>query len=193
MDKFAAIAAVVAAVGAFFTFLGADTPKTPTLSPVTAHGAAAWTETAPVVLPLIAKWEGKRNEAYLDTIADPPIWTVCYGHTETARPGLVLSDRECLDLLKDEVAVYWMNLRPAFTPTTRQTRLPPARDAAFTSLAYNVGVGGTSKSTAVRRLNAGNIAGACEAIGWWNKAGSRVIRGLVNRRAEETKLCLQGI
>jgi GH24 family phage-related lysozyme (muramidase) len=61
------------------------------------------------------------------------------------------------------------------------------------SLAYNVGVAATSKSTAVRRLNAGNIRDGCEAIGWYNRAGGRVVRGLVNRRADDTKLCLAGL
>ena len=82
---------------------------------------------------------------------------------------------------------------PRFTSDTIANRLTVDRDVAYASLAYNVGVSGTGKSTAVRRLNQGDIAGGCEALGWWNKAGGRVVRGLVNRRAEETELCMGGL
>ena len=34
-----------------------------------------------VAVPLVAQWEGKRNAAYLDRIASPPVWTICYGET----------------------------------------------------------------------------------------------------------------
>jgi GH24 family phage-related lysozyme (muramidase) len=42
-------------------------------------------------------------------------------------------------------------------------------------------------------LNEQRIAAACEALTWWNKAGGRVYRGLVDRRAEERDLCLEGL
>lgn len=154
--------------------------------------AAEWDRIAMHAVPLIAKWEGKRNEAYLDTIARPPVWTICYGHTITAEPGMVLTDAQCEQLLNEESEQYWWGVREAFSEVTILTRMPPTRGAAYTSFAYNVGVTGASRSTAVRRLNAGNVVGACEALGWWNKAGGRVIRGLVNRRADETKMCLIG-
>jgi len=140
-----------------------------------------------VGLPLIAKWEGKRNEAYRDIVG---VWTICYGHTKTARPGDYKTDEECLDLLKWEVLEYREGLHGYFTRETLQSRLTPQRDAAFVSLAYNVGIRGAGNSTATRRLNKGNIKGACNALTWWNKAGGRVVRGLVNRRSEEQKLCL---
>lgn len=96
-------------------------------------------------------------------------------------------------MLAREVHSYRDGLHGYFTPETRSERLTAHRDAAYTSLAYNVGVAGAGKSTATRRLNAGDIRGGCEAIGWWNKAGQRVVRGLVNRRADEVALCLRGL
>jgi GH24 family phage-related lysozyme (muramidase) len=88
------------------------------------------------------------------------------------------------------------NTAPACTPTSPTTidrRLPATRDAAYTSTAFNCGVAAIGKSTATRRLNAGNIAGGCEALTWWNKAGGRVIRGLLERRKREQALCMQGL
>lgn len=140
-----------------------------------------------IAFQLIAKWEGKRNEAYRDIVG---VWTICYGHTHTAAPGQYKTDAECKALLVDEIAEYrdkWL----AYVDEKAQTYwLPPTRKAAYTSLAFNVGWHGAGTSTATRRLNAGDIEGGCEAISWWNKAGGKVVRGLVRRRTEEVALCL---
>lgn len=61
---------------------------------------------------------------------------------------------------------------------------------AFVSLTHNMGVGGFCKSTTAKRLYAGDLKGACDAGKWWNKAGGRTVRGLVNRRAAEHELRL---
>ena len=96
---------------------------------------------------------------------------------------------ECNLLLRTEVAEYrygWLTYAiPEALPY-----LVPTREAAYTSLAYNVGIKAAGRSTATRRLKAGNVQGGCVAIGWWNRAGGRVIRGLVNRRTDEVQLCL---
>ena len=140
-----------------------------------------------IAFQLIAKWEGKRNEAYRDIVG---VWTICYGHTRTAAPGQYKTDAECKALLIEEIAEYrdkWIG----YVNEKAQTYwLPPTRKAAYTSLAFNVGWHGAGTSTATRRLNAGDIKGGVEAISWWNKAGGKVVRGLVRRRTEEVALCL---
>jgi len=147
-----------------------------------------WHETAPHAVPLVARWEGLRTTAYLDTIAQPPVWTICYGETQNVQPGETRSEEECEQGLRDGLEEYWRGWRPALTITA----LAPQTDAAFTSLSWNIGTGGVRRSTALRRLNAGDVAGGCEALTWWNRAGGRVIRGLVNRRADEYRLCMEG-
>lgn len=146
-------------------------------------------ETLAIAVPFIAKEEGKRNAAYRDIVG---VWTICYGSTRGVRPGMVYSDQQCLELLRAEVAEYRRGLHRYFTPATINSRLPAPRDAAFTSTAFNCGISAIGKSTATRRLNAGDIPGACEALTWWNKAGGRVIRGLSERRKRERALCMQG-
>jgi lysozyme len=142
---------------------------------------------------LIGAWEGNENHAYLDRIASPPIWTICSGHTKGVEQGDYMSDGQCTDLLRIEVLEYREGLHSYFTTTTKLQRLTPERDGAYVSLAYNVGVRGAGRSTATRRLNAGDIAGGCQALTWWNKAGGRVVRGLVRRRADEYRLCMIGL
>lgn len=154
-----------------------------------------WEATAEILTPLVAKWEGKRNKAYFDLVG---VATICFGHTRTitgadVRAGVTWSDKRCEELLRNELREYWAETRKGFTPDTIQSRLTPARDAAYASLAFNVGWHGVRKSTATRRLNNGDIRGGCEALRWWNKAGGRVVRGLVNRRSEEHDLCMRGL
>ena len=149
--------------------------------------------TMAVAVPLVARWEGVKTTAYLDTIARPPVWTICFGETEGVRQGETRTMQQCEDGLRRGLVRYRNGIHQSFTPETRSTRLPPERDAAFVSLAWNVGIAGVRGSTATRRLNAGDIRGACEALTWWNKAGGRVIRGLVNRRADEHRLCVMGL
>lgn len=158
-------------------------------------GEPSWSQTSSVLTPLVARWEGKRNTAYLDIVNVP---TICYGHTRTVTAQdvankLTWSDQKCEALLKDELYEYWVQTRKGFTEETIKGRLTPDRDAAYSSLSFNVGWSGVRKSTATRRLNAGDILGGCEALTWWNKAGGRVVRGLVNRRSHEQELCMKGL
>lgn len=144
---------------------------------------------------LISRWEGKRNAAYFDIVGVP---TICYGHTRTVtaddvRNNRTMTDAQCRRLLVSEIAEYREGWHGYLSAETVAQRLTVKRDAAYTSLAFNVGIRGAGKSTATRRLNSGDVEGGCHAIGWWNKAGGRVVRGLVNRRSEEVALCLEGI
>jgi len=151
--------------------------------------APSWSETAVHAVPLVARWEGLRTEAYLDTIAEPPVWTICYGETQGVQPNEVRTEEECERGLRQGLQVYWHHYR-GYVEDARV--LESESDAAFTSLTWNIGWGAIGRSTAMRRINAGDVAGGCEALTWWNKAGGRVIRGLVNRRQDEYRLCLEG-
>ncbi|MGH1417154.1 MAG: lysozyme [Pelagimonas sp.] len=143
-----------------------------------------------IAVPLAAKWEGLRLVAYLDPVG---VLTVCYGETKGVKPGDSYTKAECDEMLGRRLLEFRTGLHRYFTRETIADRLPPTRDAAYGSFAYNVGVSGAGGSTAIKRLNAGNIAGGCEALTWWNKAGGRVFLGLTRRRAEERDLCLEGV
>lgn len=152
--------------------------------------AATEDETMKVALPVIAEFEGLRLDAYLDVVGVP---TICYGSTSGVRLGQRKTKAECDAMLRREVAAYRLGWHAYLTADTIVLRLPPTRDAAYTSLAYNVGIRAAGRSTATRRLNAGDVPGGCTAIGWWNKAGGRVILGLSRRRGIEVDLCMEGL
>lgn len=143
-----------------------------------------------VAVPFIAENEGKRNHAYQDVVG---VWTICYGSTRGVKPGDYKTDEECDALLAAEILEYRENLHKFFTEDTIARRLTPERDTAYVDLAINVGWGTAGKSTATRRLNAGDIRGGCVALTWYNKAGGKIWRGLVTRRAKAKVLCLKGL
>jgi hypothetical protein len=66
----------------------------------------------------------------------------------------------------------------------------PEQQAAIISFAYNVGLGAVEESTLRKRLLAGEDANkvVIEELPRWNKAGSKVLEGLVNRRKDEVAL-----
>ncbi|PVB61594.1 lysozyme [Labrenzia sp. 011] len=136
---------------------------------------------------LVGAWEGLRLSAYRDVAGVP---TVCYGETR----GVVLGDRhskaECDAMLLSSLRKHEAGMRRCLKAPDA---IPARSYVAFVSLTYNIGVGAFCRSTAAKRLNRGDVRGACDAATWFNKAGGRMIRGLVNRRAAEHELCLEGV
>jgi lysozyme len=139
---------------------------------------------AAAALAIIAPWEGKRNDPYQDIVG---VWTVCYG--ETRVPMHRYTDSQCEDMLAEGVGDFG----GAVLERNPNLADHPYALAAATSVAYNIGKTAYARSTAARRFAAGDIAGGCQALTWWNKAGGRVVRGLVNRRQAEYRVCITGL
>ena len=59
---------------------------------------------------------------------------------------------------------------------------------ALASFTFNLGRGNLAKSTLLKKLNAGDYSGAAAEFPKWNKAGGKVLKGLVARRAAEAEL-----
>lgn len=132
----------------------------------------------------IAPAEGLRQVAYRDPVGIP---TICFGETE----GVKLGDRKTTDECKDMLAE---RVERDFIPGVERciTRpMPEKRKAAFVSFAYNVGVEGFCRSSVARKYNAGDVAGACDAMLLYVKARGITLPGLVKRREEERRLCLE--
>lgn len=132
----------------------------------------------------VGAWEGLRLTAYRDVVGIP---TVCYGETKGVQMGDSYTKEQCDDMLADRLAEFEAGISACIEPWDD---LPVKTRISLVSWAYNVGVGGACRSTAVRRFNAGDYRGGCDAVQWWNKAGGRTIPGLVNRRAAEHRLCV---
>lgn len=132
----------------------------------------------------VAAWEGRSNDPYRDIVG---VETVCHGETRVAMRRY--TDAECDDLLAEALGGFATGVLER-NPGLRER---PQQLAAATSLAYNIGLSAYWRSTVARRFAQGRWREGCDAILLWNKAGGRVIRGLVRRREAERRICLEGL
>lgn len=146
---------------------------------------AAVLAAAALASPLVVSWEGWEKKPYADVVS---VNTVCAGATRGIVAGKTYTDQECMDLLARDLVDHGMQIDRCI-----KVEVPDPSRAAFTSLAYNIGVGNFCGSTLVKKLNAGNLRGACAEIPRWNRAGGQVLTGLTRRRAEEQAYCVRGL
>lgn len=159
-------------------------------SAMRAHYAKQEAATFAIWLPQAEAFEAVRLVAYRDPVGIP---TICMGSTAGVSMGMSKTLAECRALFERDAREHRNALLKYYRSETVLLRLPPPRDAAFADFGFNAGVSAAGGSTAMRRLNAGNIAGACNALTWWNKAGGRVLRGLVVRVSWRDKQCMIGV
>ncbi|EID5605970.1 lysozyme [Salmonella enterica] len=129
--------------------------------------------------------EGRRYVPYRDVAG---VLTICDGHTgKDIIPGRRYNDAECDALLNKDLAQVAARIDPLI-----KVSIPNSERAALYSFAYNVGTGAFAKSTLLKKLNAGDHAGACNELKRWTYAGGRQWKGLVTRREIEREVCLWG-
>ncbi|MFB7145032.1 lysozyme [Agrobacterium deltaense] len=136
---------------------------------------------------LVGAWEGVKTVAYKDIVGVP---TVCFGETRGVKMGDRYTMDECRAMLGDALVEFETNMRKCLKAPDS---IPDKPYTAFLSLSYNIGTGAFCGSTVARKANEGDLKGACNAIPAWNRAAGRVVKGLANRRAEEQKICLEGV
>jgi len=131
-------------------------------------------------LDLIKGFEGLRLSAYQDSAG---VWTIGYGHTGNVQPGDRITQAQADDLLQKDTAWAQQAVRD-------QVKVPLSQGQfdALTSFTFNLGAGALEKSTLLKKLNAGDYAGAQAEFGKWVHAGGEVLQGLVRRRAAEADL-----
>lgn len=136
---------------------------------------------------LIGSFEGLRLYSYTDVIG---VWTACYGETRGIHSGMVFTKEQCDTMFSKRLIEFETGMRKCLV---KPDEIPIKPYIAFLSLSYNVGVGAFCNSSVVKSANAGNYEVACHRITAFNKAGGRVIKGLVTRRDKEEAFCLSGL
>jgi lysozyme len=131
----------------------------------------------------IAVHEGYRGEAYRPVPGDVP--TIGFGTTDGVKPGDRIEPVQALVRKLQDVQRFEGALRQCVRVPLHQHEYD-----AFLSLAYNIGPGAFCGSTLVRRLNAGDYAGACAEILRWDRFRGEPLRGLTLRRQAENRQCL---
>ena len=144
----------------------------------------------PQGLALIRQFEGCARlrpdgmvEAYPDPGTGGEPWTIGWGATGSGiGPGTVWTQQRCDARLESDVARHARDVAIALgdAPTTQ------AQFDAMVSFHYNTGA--IARSTLLRRHLAGDYRAAAEEFARWNRAGGRVLKGLVRRRAAEARL-----
>ena len=133
---------------------------------------------------LIKAFEGLRLVAYADAVG---VATIGYGHTRTVKKSDIgktkISAVDAENLLKGDLAHFE-------NAVSKLVKVPLTSNqfSALVSFAYNLGEGNLSKSTLLKKLNAKDYRGAAVEFEKWNKAGGKVLAGLVRRRAAERRL-----
>lgn len=126
--------------------------------------------------------EGYSDKAIIPIPGDVP--TIGFGTTDGVRIGDSITPPRAVARALNDVQKFEGAIKRCVKVELHQYEYD-----AYTSLAYNIGPDAFCKSTLVRKLNARDYSGACSEIMRWNKAGGRVVQGLVNRRAQEFVLC----
>jgi len=133
-------------------------------------------------LNMLKNFEGVRYKAYRDAVG---VWTIGYGHTKTASPGMSITPAEAERLLRQDLERFEQAVRDRVTVPINQNQFD-----ALVSFAFNVGVGAFRKSTLLKLLNQGNYEGAKNEFKRWVHGGGRRLAGLVKRRNQEAELFL---
>ena len=136
---------------------------------------------------LIKQFEGCKLTAYQDSVG---VWTIGYGWTQPVdgkpiRAGMTIKQETAERLLKTGLVSYESDVSRLVKVGMTQGQFD-----ALVSFTYNLGARSLSTSTLLRKLNAGDYAGAADEFLRWNKAGGKVLNGLTRRREAERALFL---
>ena len=129
---------------------------------------------------LIKKFEGLELEAYKCAAG---VWTIGYGHTKDVQPGDVWSESHADHMLEVELEEFEAYIKDNVTAPLSQNQFD-----ALVSWVYNLGPANLKASTMLKVLNSGDYEGVPAQIKRWNKAGGKVLEGLIRRREAEALL-----
>ncbi len=141
---------------------------------------------------VIQYFESLELKAYPDPATGGKPYTIGFGTTvypsgAPVRPGDVCTKEQAEKYLLNDLAKFEKVVSDAVRVPINQGQFD-----ALVSFTYNVGPGnvklkapGLLTSTLLRKLNAGDYAGAAGEFKRWNKANGKVMRGLTRRRAAE--------
>lgn len=141
---------------------------------------------AAALLVFTPRFEGTKLKTYRDLGG---VLTYCTGATENAMWGKSYTPEQCRAQLERDLERHAAGVARCVP----MSRLNSGQRVAFVDAAYNIGVPAFCGSTMARRINVGDVTGACDALLMWNKVGGREVRGLTLRRQKERDLCLKGL
>ena len=129
---------------------------------------------------LIKKFEGCELKAYQCSAG---VWTIGYGHTKDVEEGDTISKDQAEEMLVEELHEYENYVNEYVNVALSQNQFD-----ALVSWVYNLGPANLTASTMLKVLNSGEYEDVPAQMKRWNKAGGKVLEGLIRRR--EAEACL---
>ena len=129
---------------------------------------------------LIKRFEGCELEAYLDSVKIP---TIAYGRIKNVKMGDTCTQEQAEQWLEEELPEYEGYIKSMVRVDLKQCQFD-----ALCSWVYNLGPNNLKESTLLRVLNEGDYSSVPAEIKRWNKAGGKVLEGLMRRREAEALL-----
>ena len=131
-------------------------------------------------LSLIKKFEGCELEAYKCAAG---VWTIGFGSIKGVKQGDTITQEEADNLLLHEMDEYEGYINDAVNVDLNQNQFD-----ALVSWVFNLGPSNLSSSTLLTRINNKDWDDVPAQIKRWNKAGGKVLQGLIRRREAEALL-----
>lgn len=129
---------------------------------------------------LIKKFEGCKLQAYYDAVNVP---TIAYGRTKGVTIGDTCTQEQADKWLEEELNEYGGYVNDAVTVDLTQNQFD-----ALVAWTYNLGPTNLNKSTMLIKINEKDWDEVPNQMKRWNKAGGKVLEGLVRRREAESLL-----
>ena len=137
---------------------------------------------------LLAELEGVVLTPYKDSVGIPTIGigsTYYEDGTKVKMTDKAITKERAIQLAKNVVKSFEARVNKSILLPMTQNQFD-----AMVLLCYNIGKSSFARSSVVRHFNLGNIQKAADSFLLWNKAGGKVVQGLVNRRKIERELFL---
>jgi lysozyme len=131
-------------------------------------------------LSLIKKFEGCELKAYR---CAANVLTIGYGSTKGVTEDMEITQEEAESLLQEEMHEYEGYINDMVKVPLEQHQFD-----AMVSWVFNLGSGNLSSSTLLKKLNNSEYDEVPAQIRRWNKAGGKVLDGLIRRREAEAKM-----
>jgi lysozyme len=129
---------------------------------------------------LIKVFEGCKLESYLCAAG---VWTIGYGHTKMVEEGQEITQEEADNILLNDLEIYEEAVLKAVEVPLHQHQFD-----ALVSWTFNLGGANLNASTMLKVINKGEYEDVPAQIKRWNKAGGKVLQGLIRRREAEALL-----
>ena len=129
---------------------------------------------------LIKKFEGCKLESYKCAAG---VWTIGYGSTKGISENMQISQERADMLLLEDLENFEQIVNDSVNVDLKQNEFD-----ALVSWTFNLGGGNLQSSTMLKVLNNKKYDEVPFQLKRWNKAGGKVLQGLIRRREAEALL-----